>query len=542
MKRWIPIALFCCIALAGERGVYFAKKRYEPAPLPAFAGIRERLPEPIYDTKPGWIATYWRAWELACRNFHEPEPGSGFVSQFIDAAFSESTYFWDTCFMSMFTNVAHPLVPGVESLDNFYAKQRPSGEIGREINRATGLDYPKWVNAERRPYFSRWGWAGFGPKLTPLGPNAPVVYIGRQAPDELPELTLDTHNHPIAAWAELESYRVTGDLERLRSVRRPLEQYYRFLQRHLRQGNGLYITDWASMDDSPRNPYLKDGGTGVDISSEMVLFAGCLAEIALLTGDRQAAGVFKREAAGESRLVRERMWDAGRKFFVDLTGDGRRVPIKTIAGYWPLLAGIADKVQARALAGKLQDPATFGTRHRVPSCSADEPAYRAGGYWQGATWAPTNTMVIRGLERYGYHDLARAIAVEHVENVSATFQSTGTIWENYSPNGPAPGNYARKNIVGWSAIGPILYLLEYGIGLKPDAAHNRLKWRVEPGVRSGCRRYRFNGHVADLIATPSTKPRMRISVTSDGPFELRLMRAGRTRKLAVVKGSQSFEW
>ncbi len=541
-KRWLALALLCSTALAGERGVYFAKKRYEPAPLPKFGEMRASLPEPIYDAKPGWIAAYWKAWELAFRNFHEPAPGSGFVSQYIDAAFSDSIYFWDTAFMTMFTNMAHPLVPGIGSLDNFYARQRESGEFSREIDRNTGLDYAKWVNQERRPFFSRWGWDGFGKKMTPLGPNAPVVYLGREPPAELPELTLDAHNHPIAAWAELESYGVTGDRERLKLVYRPLERYYRFLDRHLRQGNGLYITDWASMDDSPRNPDLKGGGTGVDISSEMALFARCLGEIATLTGNPREAATFEREADRQSQRIRERMWDPSRKFYFDLTAAGRPASVKTIAGYWTLLAGVATKAQAQSMAAMLRDPKTFGTRHRVPTCSADEPVYRAGNYWQGAVWAPTNTMVIRGLERYGYRELAREIAREHLETVSETLRTTGTIWEDYSPDGPVPGKPARKDFVGWSGIGPILYLLEYGIGLKPDAALNRLDWSLDANVRSGCRRYRFNGHVVDLVAEPLGKGRTRISVDSDGAFELRLVRGGRTRSVAIGKGTQAITW
>ncbi len=65
-------------------------------------------------------------------------PGSGFVSPFIDAAFNQNIFLWDTCFMTMFCNYAHPYVPGICSLDNFYAKQHADGEICREINRTTG--------------------------------------------------------------------------------------------------------------------------------------------------------------------------------------------------------------------------------------------------------------------------------------------------------------------------------------------------------------------------------------------------------------------
>jgi len=44
--------------------------------------------------------------------------------------------------MTMFCNYAHPCVPGIGSLDNFYVKQHEDGEICREINRATA-----WISS-----------------------------------------------------------------------------------------------------------------------------------------------------------------------------------------------------------------------------------------------------------------------------------------------------------------------------------------------------------------------------------------------------------
>jgi hypothetical protein len=524
------------IAVAFGQGGYFAKKEYRPEPLPSFDQLRRRLPEPVLDARPEWIAVYWKAWELASRNFHEPAPGSGFVSRFIDAAFSDNIYFWDTCFMTMFCNVAGGLTPGIESLDNFYAKQHPDGEIAREIERATGKDYPKWVNSDRRPFFSRWGWDGFGPKMKVLGPDVPVQYTGRKPPATLPDLTLDNLNHPIAAWAEMESYRYTGNRGRLSLVYPALAAYYAFLRDHLRQGNGLYMTDWASMDDSPRNPYLKGGGAGVDISSEMVLFAGELSEMASVLGKPADRKRYAKEAAEGARRINALMWSADKRFYVDVQLSGRQVPLKTIAGFWPLLAKAAPPAQSAALIRHLTDPKTFGTPHRVPTCAADEPAYRAGLYWQGAVWAPTDTMVIRGLERYGERELARQIAIEHLAIVSATFQAEGTIFENYSPVEARPGKPARRDFVGWSGIGPILYLLEYGVGLKPNAPRNRLEWDLPSTEgRAGCRRYRFNSHTVDLMAVNGT-----IHVDSDGDFEL-CVRSGATERVFHVKrGAQDF--
>lgn len=523
----------CGVARTAEtsQGRYFTKREYAPQPLPRFADLRDRLPAPIFDDQPAWVRMYWKAWELAFRNFHEPAPGSGFVSPFIDAAFNQNIFQWDTCFMTMFCNVAHPLVPGIGSLDNFYAKQHPDGEICREIGRANGADFPEWVNREGKSLFSRWGWN--------VGPNEPVIYAGREAPQPPPILTLDALNHPILAWAEVESYRFTGDTDRLRLVYEPLTRYYRALEKYIRQGNGLFITDWASMDNSPRNPFLKNGGCGVDISCEMVLFARDLAEIARLLGKRDEARAFARDAERVASLINRQMWDPGRKFYFDLTQKGERAPVKTIAAYWALLAGVASRAQARDLIAELQNPKTFARLHRVPTLAADEKAYDPkGGYWQGAVWPPTTTMVIRGLERYGYDGLARELAFNHLEVMGRVYQQTGTIWENYAPDAAAAGKPAKGDFVGWSGIGPILYLLEYAIGLKADAGENALTWRLGSPARQGCERFRFNGHVVSLVAEPVAPEgkRFQVTVQSDGAFKLRLVHGNRTRSVSVKAG------
>lgn len=169
------------------QGMYFSKKQYAPKPLPKFAESKDKLPSPIYDDNPLYVEMYWKTWELGFRNFYEPKPGSGFVSQFIDAAFNENIFLWDTCFLTMFCNYGYPLIPGIGSLDNFYAKQYEDGEICREINRTTGQDYVDWVNRERKNLFSRW-FSRF-----------PVTYAGREVPQPPPHLTLDALNHPIFA-------------------------------------------------------------------------------------------------------------------------------------------------------------------------------------------------------------------------------------------------------------------------------------------------------------------------------------------------------
>jgi hypothetical protein len=512
------------------QGQYFAKKKYVPAPLPKFADTKDKLPAPVYEENPLYVKMYWKTWELGFRNFYEPRPGSGFVSQFIDAAFNENIFLWDTCFLTMFCNYGHPLVPGIGSLDNFYAKQHEDGEICREINRTTGRDFEQWVDRQQKGLISRWG------RFT-------VRYVGREAPQPPPRLTLDALNHPIFAWAELESVRLTGDRSRLGAVYEPLVRYYRAMQKYVRQGNGLYMTDWASMDNSPRVPGLAGGGTAVDTSSQMVLFANQLAEIAELLGKKDEPTALRKEATELAQLINAKMWDPQQKFYFDLTVEGKFIPIRTVAAYWTLLAGVASAEQADALAAELCNPRAFGRKHRVPSASADQQDFDpTGGYWRGAVWPSTNTMVIRGLERYGKTDLAREIALEHLRIVGEVFAATGTVWENYAPDSAKQGNPAKGDFVGWTGIVPILYFFEYGIGLKADAPHNRLTWALASKNRCGCERFRFNGHTATLLAEAQgpAEAKRKVTVESDGEFLLRIVTGGKSCDLDVKAGKNEF--
>ena len=534
------LLLFFQISLLSQisesKGMYFSKKTYQPHPLPKFEETKNLLPSPIFDENPFWIETYWKAWEMAFKNFHEPAEGSGFVSQFLDPAFNANIFLWDGAFMTMFLNVAHPLVPGISSLDNFYIKQYSTGEICREINRATGVDFEPWKNSENLPLFSRWGFDKYFNQY-----RADVVYKGREVPSPNPKLTLDALNHPILAWAELESYKWTGDKERLKLVRLPLIKYYEALKKYIRQGNGLYITDWASMDNSPRNICLAKGGTGIDISSEMVLFARNLSELSDILGYKEDAKKYNDEADDLAAIINSKMWNDERNFYFDITIDEEFCTNKTIAAFWTLLSKTATPERLKLLIEQLKNPNTFGRLHPVPTLAADEDEYFSqGGYWSGAVWIMTNTMVIKGLDACGYKDFAKEIAVKHLDATAKVFKQTGTFWENYAADSIKEGintNGAAvvKDIVGWDAMAPVLYFIEYAIGLKPDAPNNQLVWKLDSDKRSGCERFRFNGHIIDLIAEPIDDT-IKITVQSDGEFLLKVIHKENEKCFRIVRG------
>ena len=73
--------------------------------------------------------------------------------------------------------------------------------------------------------------------------------------------------------------------------------------------------------------------------------------------------------------------------------------------------------------------------------------------------------MIRGLQRTGQHALAARLARSYYACVAEVYQRTGTFWENYAPDAARPGQPAKPDFCGWSAIAPITLMREF---IAPD--------------------------------------------------------------------------
>ena len=293
------------------------------------------LPQPVVADHPEWETLYWKAWELAFKHLMQPVPGSGFVSNFIDPAFNGNTFQWDSCFMLMYAHYAEPHFHAIGTLDNFYAKQHADGYICREINRRTGKDYQ-------------------------LGGID------------------NTINPPLYSWVEWQNYLLTGDKSRFRDVLPPLIKYYAWIRDHHRRENGLYWNTGlgSGEDDLARNA---TAYTWVDMTSQQAQNAYFIARIADQIGEKDVATYFDAENKALSKLVTSTMWDPKTGFYYDLKRDGTETGIKTVLGFWPMMAHIASAKQAEALVRHLQNPKEFWRPNVVPALAADEPAYSAEG-------------------------------------------------------------------------------------------------------------------------------------------------------------------
>ncbi|MFA6457599.1 MAG: trehalase family glycosidase [Bacteroidota bacterium] len=496
---------------SGKRGVYFSKKQYTETPLPSFKVNRASLPSPILENNPEYIELYWKAWSLAFDHFKQPPKGSPFVSNYLDEAFSPSVFQWDTIFMLMFARYGHSIFPAIQSLDNFYSRQYENGYICREIQEADGADY---------------------------------VFVGRE----------HTVNPPLFAWAEVESYKVTGDKSRFASVLPVLKKYAEWLGKNRKKENTKHGLYWNTGLGSGMDNIPLQGSGWVDMSSQMVLFYRNLSFMCGEVGQKEESVAFDRMANGIAERINQWMWNETDGFYYTVNDAGEQLKVKTVGGFWPMLAGIADVKQARRLMAHLQDPKSFWRPIPFPSLAANEKEYRPDGqYWLGSVWAPTNVMIIKGLEQFGqdregatnysFEEFSTAATEKYLDGLSAIFKKTGTLWENYSPELMMRGSPSQKDFVGWTGCGPIELLIENILGFRPSGAQNKLIWNISRIDRHGIERLKFGDITATLICQKrnSVGDAAEIHVIANKLFELIVSVNSREQQTVTVQqGTQKF--
>lgn len=439
--------------------------------------LEQILPKPVYDENPGFVELHDLAWKQAKEHIRlSPEmPAPLYMDE---ACWDNTIWIWDTCFMAMYCRYAPSMFPGVESLDNFYG----------------------------------------------------LIHDGVKSPLRIEMID----NPPLFAWAEYDSYRITGDKARLKRV----VDGGRYLQRHFDLMAGLTgpkrfpnfgqnVNDWravdggykwsgghSGMDNTPRGRGAKNGALWVDAIAQQGLSALYISRLAETLGDARTAAEWKKRHEAIRDTVNQKYWDAKDGFYYDIDAKtGAFSKVATPASFWPMMAEMATPEQAARMAEKVRDDKWFGGKYPWPSLVPTDPQYtisndKHGDYWRGGVWLPMVYLGVKSLDKYGYRDLARETSVKTLEQMLRTYRDfkPATIWECYSPIADRPSTEhgsptSRPDFCGWSALGPISLLIEDIIGIHTvDADKNLVRWRLVSPERTGVRNLRFGSVITDLVA------------------------------------------
>ena len=395
----------------------------------------------IYDRTWAWIADPWTS--------GGQKSGIDKI-KFFQYADSQVLDSFEQVFSSFFLVYSNRIYAASNGLDALYALQEPSGAIRARYDIESG-----------KPVFSASNPEGIG--------------------------------LPLFAWAEYNLYHKTGNKKRVKDVMPGLTRQWAWMESTFRRENGLYEVpvEATGMENSPRGKakYLSDWNAAMAMNA---LYLSAMGDI---LNDKDASFQFKRAYFSLKTRINSLMWDSEAGFYLDLDAEEKRLPTKTIGGYWPLLAEIPNEEKSERLIAHLKDPKLFGTEHPFPTLSADHPDYdRKGNGYRGSVVPAFTFMVIKGLEKYNHYEMARDCAIRHLYFVLDSMHQEHeqghkrdprpVFWEAYQPQNEGKAVWAerpewpRPQFLPFTGLSTITLMIENIVGLYISLPRKTVDWII----------------------------------------------------------------
>lgn len=294
-------------------------------------------------------------------------------------------------------------------------------------------------------------------------PNASRTYLtGRSQPPLLTSFIMDVYNaydpgpkwlkeHMAVAKQEYRTVWMGTKKPHARLVHKGLSRYYDINYTH-----DLAETE-SGWDYTPRFNRRCLMFLPVDLNALLYKYEMDFAEAARLLGDDEEALDWEEAALKRKRTMDKLMWDKSRKLYYDYNYfKERRGNVESLASYYPLWAGMVDAQKAKALVRSLRqfeqkgglattNGAPFGAF--VPGSMPMQWAYPNG-------WAPLHFLVVKGLQRYGFDEDARRIAMRWLHTNLDWFKKNNVFLEKYNvvnpDKPPIKGVYPSQTGFGWT--------------------------------------------------------------------------------------------
>jgi neutral trehalase len=418
----------------------------------------------IYDKTWNWLADYWidpKTGENSPDGYLiHPDHGDFILDQF------------EAIFSSFFLVYSNRNYAANKNIDYFYERQEENGAI-------------------------RWKYDA--KKDTPI--------LDRSNPEGV--------GLPLFAWAEFNLYHKSANKRRIKEVMPILQKYMDWIDRTFKQENGLYAVPAAAstMFNSPR----KNSYYPVDFNSAVAINAAHMSALGDILNDKDLSFQYKKMYFSLKTRINSLMWDNNTGFYHDLDKSEQRLPQKTIAGFWPLLAELPNADKADQLIAHLSNPKTFGTDHPFPTLSVDSPDFKEKGEgFCGSVYPPFDFMIIKGLEKYQRFDLARECAIRHLyyilEALSPADEKTkGDLYEAYLPckEGPAQlshkNDYPRKRCMQYIGLSTIALMIENVIGLNISLPRKTVDWIIPNLEIMGIEKLSLKRNLITILSNKSNR-------------------------------------
>jgi alpha,alpha-trehalase len=195
----------------------------------------------------------------------------------------------------------------------------------------------------------------------------------------------------------------------------------------------------------------------VDLNALLYKYEKDFARAAKIFGDAREAAKWE-DAAEQRRIIMNKlMWDKNKGLYYDYNFvKQKRGNVSSLAGFFPMWAGMVDDKQAAVMVKavrRFENKGGLATTDALPlgqfvlGTMPTQWAYPNG-------WAPLQFVVVKALERYGYHEDAHRVAMKWLKNNLAWFNENNVFLEKYnvvSPDKPPlKGVYPSQTGFGWT--------------------------------------------------------------------------------------------
>ncbi|WP_419940231.1 amylo-alpha-1,6-glucosidase [Candidatus Palauibacter sp.] len=186
---------------------------------------------------------------------------------------------------------------------------------------------------------------------------------------------------------------------------------------------------WDDVEWDPQREVL--AMSAVDLCSYRALDLECLSRIARILGHSADAERLEAERRRLIETMNRVLWSEDAGLYLDELPGDRHSPRVAASNFLPLIAGVPSEGRARRMVGVLHDPARFRGEWMLPTISRGDPAFDDQQYWRGSIWPPMNYLVLQGLRRYGFDELASELAWKGALMFLADRRRTGFCRENF---------------------------------------------------------------------------------------------------------------
>lgn len=294
-------------------------------------------------------------------------------------------------------------------------------------------------------------------------PNASRTYLtGRSQPPFLTTFIFDVYQayDPGKEWLKQAIELAKQEYATVwLGIKKPNErQVYKGLSRYY---DINYLHDLAEAesgwDMTPRFSRRALNYLPVDLNSLLYKYEKDFARAARILDDTREAARWDDAANVRKTTMNKLMWDKTRGLYYDYNYvKEKRGNVSSLAAYFPMWAGMVDGRQAAVMVKALrrfENKGGLATTDSLPvgqfvlGSMPTQWAYPNG-------WAPLHYIVIRALERYGYHQDARRIAMKWLKTNLNWFNEHHLFLEKYNvvapDKPPVKGVYPSQEGFGWT--------------------------------------------------------------------------------------------